>query len=180
MDAFQSRLQALKDEHPKAVHHCWAVRFLDKEQSTDDGEPSGTAGRPMLGQLIKSDVHQVAAVVVRYYGGVNLGTGGLIKAYRNAVDLALQEADIISVDIKSFIKVEYRYDKIAEIEKVMRQPEWDVHEQVYGDQPYIVLAVKPSAVDKAITRVKSIVGQLYLEEVTDDLEIDGLKISVVK
>lgn len=90
--AFQGRLTALRAEHPKARHHCWAWRIGGAYRFHDDGEPGGTAGRPMLQVLDGSGLDDVAAVCVRYFGGVKLGTGGLARAYSGATARALEAA----------------------------------------------------------------------------------------
>ena len=83
----------LRAEHPKAAHVCWALMAGGQSAAADDGEPSGTAGRPMLEVLRHHDLHQVLATVVRYFGGVKLGAGGLVRAYTDAVAQALLTAD---------------------------------------------------------------------------------------
>lgn len=90
--AFQQRLEELKIEHPKARHHCWAWRIGGAYRFSDDGEPGGTAGRPMLQVLEGSGLHDLAGISVRYFGGVKLGTGGLARAYSGSTARALAEA----------------------------------------------------------------------------------------
>ena len=86
-------VQGLRDEHPKAAHVCWALMAGGQSAAADDGEPSGTAGRPMLEVLRHQDLQGVLATVVRYFGGVKLGAGGLVRAYTDAVAQALLTAD---------------------------------------------------------------------------------------
>lgn len=93
----------LKTQYPDARHHCWAYLLGNPEQAqsagfNDDGEPSGTAGKPMLNVLTQRKVGDVFAVVVRYFGGVKLGAGGLTRAYGQAVSRALDDADLITVE----------------------------------------------------------------------------------
>ena len=93
--AARAFVQQVKHEHPTARHHCWAwvAGAPDDSQQlgfSDDGEPSGTAGKPMLAQLMGSGVGEITAVVVRYYGGIMLGTGGLVKAYGGGVQQGLK------------------------------------------------------------------------------------------
>src|ERR1700742_4267725 len=93
VDECKERLNAIKKEHPKATHHCYAYRIgLDGNlfRVNDDGEPSGTAGRPILGQIDSKELVNVLVVVVRYFGGTLLGVPGLINAYKTATALALQ------------------------------------------------------------------------------------------
>lgn len=95
MEAARAFVQQIKHEHPAARHHCWAWVAgapSDSQQLgfSDDGEPSGTAGKPMLAQLMGNHIGEITAVVVRYYGGIQLGTGGLVKAYGGGVQQALK------------------------------------------------------------------------------------------
>jgi uncharacterized YigZ family protein len=95
-------IQKLRQEHPKAVHVCSAFRLgTDKKlyRSSDDGEPAHSAGPPIMGQIEAFDLTNVLIAVVRYYGGVNLGVGGLIKAYRTATQEALNKANIIEKEV---------------------------------------------------------------------------------
>lgn len=85
-------LAAQRSAHRDASHHCWAYRVGDEQRFSDDGEPGGTAGRPMLEVFLKRDLDRVAAVVVRYFGGRKLGAGGLVRAYGGAVARAVQTA----------------------------------------------------------------------------------------
>lgn len=90
-------LSEVRGRHEDATHHCSAWRLGPDMASSDDGEPAGTAGRPMLGVLLKRDLDRVAAVCVRWYGGTNLGTGGLVRAYAGAVAKALDAAGTVEV-----------------------------------------------------------------------------------
>ncbi len=89
----QARVAQLKAEHPDARHVCWALLAGGQSAANDDGEPGGTAGRPMLDVLRHQDMQGVLATVVRYFGGVKLGAGGLLRAYTDAVAQALQSAE---------------------------------------------------------------------------------------
>ena len=91
--AFRARLDALRAEFPKARHHCWAWRIGEAYRFSDDGEPGGTAGRPMLQVLEGSGLSEVGAVCIRWFGGVKLGTGGLARAYSGATARAVDAAE---------------------------------------------------------------------------------------
>jgi uncharacterized YigZ family protein len=95
--AAQKVVAALWDQHPTATHVCWALMAGGHSAAVDDGEPSGTAGRPMLDVLRHQDLEGVLATVVRYYGGVNLGAGGLVRAYTDAVAQALLQAEKVAI-----------------------------------------------------------------------------------
>ena len=95
MSSAKAFWQSIKMQHPEARHHCWATVAEQPNNSlalgfSDDGEPTGTAGKPMLSALMGSHIGEISAVVVRYYGGILLGTGGLVRAYGNGVQQALK------------------------------------------------------------------------------------------
>ncbi|MDP6964131.1 MAG: YigZ family protein [Planctomycetota bacterium] len=96
-EIFTQRLYELQAEHPKAGHHCWAYKIGDIYRFNDDGEPGGTAGRPMLQVLDGSKMSDVAAICIRYWGGTKLGTGGLARAYSGATRLAIEDAGLFEV-----------------------------------------------------------------------------------
>ncbi len=104
----KAALNQIRDMHPKATHHCYAYRIgLDKNnyRANDDGEPSGSAGRPILGQIDSFNLSNVLAIVVRYYGGTNLGVSGLINAYKKATTDAFNNAKIIEKEVLQYLEV---------------------------------------------------------------------------
>jgi uncharacterized YigZ family protein len=111
---YESRLERLKNEHPKARHFVTAFRYLNEydqivEHSSDDGEPKGTSGKPSLMVLQGQDIINAAVIIVRYFGGTKLGTGGLVRAYSDAVNLVLQDAELLEYkkEISRVLEVEY-------------------------------------------------------------------------
>lgn len=118
VDDFKKRLKELKNEHPKAVHHCFAYRLgIDKNnfRCADDGEPSGSAGKPVLGQIDSKDLTNVAVVVVRYFGGTLLGVPGLINAYKTSASLALQLTPIIQKPVLIQYELHFDYTLMNEV-----------------------------------------------------------------
>src|SRR5690606_18685157 len=123
-DDFKNRLQELKKENPKAVHHCFAYRIgLDGNnfRVSDDGEPSGSAGRPILGQIDSKQLTNVNIIVVRYFGGTLLGVPGLINAYRSAASMALQLVPTIQKPIEVEYELQFDYTRMNEVMLVIRQ-----------------------------------------------------------
>jgi uncharacterized YigZ family protein len=123
-DDFKKQLQILKKEHPKAVHHCFAYRIGtdgNNFRSSDDGEPSGTAGKPILGQIDSKEITNVAVVVVRYWGGTLLGVPGLINAYKMAASMAFQVTPIIQKQIEIKYSIEFDYTQMNEVMMVLKQ-----------------------------------------------------------
>ena len=123
-DDFKKKLKALKEEHPKAVHHCFAYRIGtdgNNFRAGDDGEPSGSAGKPILGQLDSKEVVNTAVVVVRYFGGTLLGVPGLINAYKTATSLALQMTPIIQKPILVEYELQFDYTLMNEAMMVVKR-----------------------------------------------------------
>ncbi|HMU10337.1 MAG TPA: YigZ family protein [Ferruginibacter sp.] len=123
-DDFKKELQVLKKEHPKAVHHCFAYRIGtdgNNFRSSDDGEPSGTAGKPILGQIDSKGITNAAVIVVRYWGGTLLGVPGLINAYKTAVSLALQTTPIVQRQVEVVYSIEFDYTRMNEVMMIIKQ-----------------------------------------------------------
>jgi uncharacterized YigZ family protein len=128
----KERLQELKKEHPKAVHHCYAFRLgTDGTQfrANDDGEPSGSAGKPILGQIDSYGFTDVLVVVVRYFGGTLLGVPGLINAYKTATSLALQTAVTLEKWIVEQYSIEFDYPVMNEVLYLLKQYETQIYQQ---------------------------------------------------
>ena len=118
VDEFKKRLKELKEEHPKAAHHCFAYRVGtdgNNFRSSDDGEPSGSAGKPILGQIDSKGLTDIAVVVVRYFGGTLLGVPGLINAYKTSTSLALQLAPVTEKAILVEYELEFDYTLMNEV-----------------------------------------------------------------
>lgn len=123
-DDFKTQLQKLKKEHPKAVHHCFAYRIGtdgNNFRSSDDGEPSGTAGKPILGQIDSKELSNVAIIVVRYWGGTLLGVPGLINAYKTAAALALQVTPILQKQVELKYSIEFDYTQMNDVMIILKQ-----------------------------------------------------------
>lgn len=123
-DACKKHLQVLKKEHPKAVHHCFAYRIgIDGNnfRVSDDGEPSGTAGKPILNQIDSKQLTNISVIVVRYFGGTLLGISGLINAYKTATALALQLIPILQKQVETNYELEFDYTKINEVLTLIKQ-----------------------------------------------------------
>jgi uncharacterized YigZ family protein len=121
---FKERLQAIKDLHPKASHHCYAYRIGyqgEQWRASDNGEPSGTAGRPMLGQLESHQLLFAAVVVVRYFGGTLLGVPGLINAYRSAAQLAIEKCTLLEKPILRQYQLQFDYTLLNEVMRLVKK-----------------------------------------------------------
>lgn len=124
VDELKDYLDPLKKEHPKAVHHCYAYRIGTDGmvfRANDDGEPSGSAGAPILGQIDSMGLTNVLVIIVRYFGGTLLGVPGLIHAYRHTTELALQDAEIEERILEKFYKLHFDYPLMNEVMMLIRQ-----------------------------------------------------------
>ena len=111
-------LQKIREEHPKATHHCYAFRLGMKGENyraNDDGEPSGSAGLPIYNQLLAHDITNVLVIVVRYYGGTKLGVSGLVKTYKESAKITLEEAEIITKELESEIEISFNFSQQNQI-----------------------------------------------------------------
>jgi len=113
-DSYEATLQKLKSEHPKARHFVTAFRYLNEydqvvEHSSDDGEPKGTSGKPSLMVLQGQELINTAVIIVRYFGGTKLGTGGLVRAYSDAVNLVISEAELFTYKKESYKTIALEY-----------------------------------------------------------------------
>jgi uncharacterized YigZ family protein len=124
VNEFKEKLAAIKKEHPKATHHCFAYRIgLDGNtfRVSDDGEPSGSAGRPILGQIDSRQLTNVLIIVVRYFGGTLLGVPGLINAYKTAAAFALQVTPIIQKPVLVNYRLQFDHTQTHEVMKIVKQ-----------------------------------------------------------
>ena len=128
-DGFKKHLKQLKEEHPKAVHHCFAYRIGTDGlvyRSSDDGEPSGTAGKQILGQIDSKGLTNIAIVVVRYFGGTLLGVPGLINAYKTSASLVLQLTPLVENPILVYYQLEFDYTLLNDVMIIIKKFDCEV------------------------------------------------------
>ncbi len=121
---FKDRLRALKEEHPKAAHHCFAYRMGfdgNNFRASDDGEPSGSAGKPIMGVIDSRELLNTAVVVVRYFGGTLLGVPGLINAYRTVASFALQLTPIIQRPVLVNYELNFDYTLMNDVQTLIKR-----------------------------------------------------------
>ncbi|WP_233577956.1 YigZ family protein [Hanamia caeni] len=121
---FKKNLQEIKKEHPKASHHCFAYRLGTDGNNfrvSDDGEPSGTAGKPILGQIDSKKLTDILIVVVRYFGGTLLGVPGLINAYKTSAALVLQCTHVVQKAVQINYELQFNYTEMNEVMRILKQ-----------------------------------------------------------
>lgn len=148
-DAAMAELRRLRDEHPGATHVCWALLAGGQSGMSDDGEPSGTAGRPILEVLRHHDLDGVLGAVVRYFGGVKLGAGGLVRAYTDAIAGALQNATVVERIARALLTIEIGYPDEARVRHWIEQEGYALVESRYGMTVRLTISLPATAVDAA-------------------------------
>lgn len=149
----------LKKVHPKANHHCWAMRWsTDRSvyRVNDDGEPSGTAGRPILNILLSKNITNTAVVVVRYFGGTLLGVPGLINAYKSATELALNAAKIIEKTVNDVYTVAFDYHQMNEVMRIIKDENLHILEQQFDNSCSVKISIRKMQVDNVITKLQKL------------------------
>ena len=120
LDEIEKNLKEIKKKYKDATHYCYAYTIGNKEKCSDNGEPSGTAGMPILNVLKQNDLTNILCVVIRYFGGIKLGAGGLIRAYSTSASEALNKTNIVNL-IKGYkIVIEFNYDNIKQINYLLK------------------------------------------------------------
>jgi uncharacterized YigZ family protein len=154
-------LAKLKSEHPKANHHCWAMRLgIDRSvfRMNDDGEPSGTAGRPILNTLLSRDLTNIMVVVVRYFGGTLLGVPGLINAYKSATIDVLEKSVVIEKTVNDVYVIEFDYPQMNDVMKIIKDDSLHVMEQSLETACSIRLAIRKTQVNLTLTKLNALNG----------------------
>jgi len=144
-----ARIETIRDREHKATHYCMGYRLGeegDDSRYNDDGEPSGTAGPPILRQIEARDLTNTLVVVTRYFGGTELGTGGLARAYGDAASAALDRASIVERVVRTTVRLRFEYDDTSLAEHVLRQFDAEVQDSTCTDVTTLTVGVRQSEV----------------------------------
>ena len=163
-------LQKIKKEHPKARHYCTAIRLFPDaslERSNDDGEPSGSAGKPILGQLVKHQLTNAMIIVVRYFGGTKLGVPGLIEAYKTSASNAISKGAIVKRKVYATAKVNLSYEQLPTFINHCKQSDVMIIKEEYGDSPTLFLGFSRSSIHEELKETLHTFSQMDFENVED-------------
>ena len=152
-------VSSLQKEHPKANHHCWALRWsTDRSvfRLNDDGEPSGTAGRPILNTLLSRNLTNVAVVVVRYFGGTLLGVPGLINAYKTAAEMALDKAKVTQKTVNDVYLLSFEYLGINDVMRLVKEENLEILAQAFDNQCQLTVSVRKTQVNQFLSKVEKL------------------------
>jgi uncharacterized YigZ family protein len=156
----KNNLTQLRIEHSKANHHCWAMRLsIDRSvfRINDDGEPSGTAGRPILNTLLSHDVTNLAVVVVRYFGGTLLGVPGLINAYKMATEEALKKAEIIQKTVNDVYTIDFDYLQMNDVMKIIKEEGLTIIGQEFDNNCSIQVSIRKMQVNQTLLKLGKLI-----------------------
>lgn len=163
-------INRISEEYHDATHNCSAYITSDGEGFDDNGEPSGTAGKPMLNALRKNELHNITAVVTRYFGGIKLGAGGLVRAYGKSVLEAIENSEIIEIEIYDVYRVVFPYTDIKTIDQEIRNNNLHVVEKYFDENvTYDIVSKDMRDVEKIFekftSKIKiSLIGSEALEK----------------
>ena len=164
----KEHLDALHKRYYDATHHCYAWRLGPKGESfraNDDGEPSSTAGRPILGQLLSKEVTYALIVVVRYFGGTKLGVPGLIEAYKTSAALVLENAVIEQRTVDIETKIRFSYLAMNDVMRIVKEMQPQIIDQQFDNLCTMTLAIRQSRSEQLLERLSKVEG---VEIDTDD------------
>lgn len=152
-------LQEARKDHPKAAHHCFAWRIGANGHTfrqSDDGEPSGTAGRPILGQIDSKKLVNVMVIVVRYFGGTLLGAPGLINAYRSATAMALQIVPAVQKPIEIVYELQFDYTQVNEVMNIVKQYNCSVVRQEMQLFCLLTIGIAKARLEEALYKLREL------------------------
>ena len=153
----KERLEKVKKLEHSARHHCYAyVLHADKSawRTNDDGEPSSTAGKPILGQILSNDLTNTLIIVVRYFGGVKLGVPGLIRSYKTAASDAISKSIIITKTIKEHYEVSFKYPQMNDVMRLVKEFDLEVVNTDFQIECKLIFAVPKSKADSIVDTFK--------------------------
>jgi uncharacterized YigZ family protein len=160
-DQIRNALASLRKEFHDARHHCYAY-CLGPDKSAwrvnDDGEPSGSAGKPIFGQIQSNEITDVLIVVIRYFGGTKLGIPGLINAYRTAAKEAIDTGGIVTRIVEERIQVQFEYPLMNSVMKILKEENAGILEQRFDTDCELVFSIRRSLANHAKTRLSGIQG----------------------
>ena len=157
-------IQNLKKKYYDARHNCSADILgenSEKQKSNDDGEPGGTAGNPILEALKKNELTNIVVVVTRYFGGIKLGAGGLIRAYSHATVLGIEKATVIQMTPFVELTITINYDLLANLEHWLRQAKIRTNEAEYADNVTLKLLIPPESITDTIAAITDITSDRF-------------------
>ena len=160
-EQIRERLEVLYKKYYDATHHCYAWRLGPRGESfraNDDGEPSSTAGKPILGQLLSHEITDCLIVVVRYFGGTKLGVSGLIEAYKTSAAEVIAAAQVVERTVDDRIEVRFSYMAMNEVMKIVKDLQPKIVDQCFDNLCTMTLTIRQSLSEQLLTRLSKVEG----------------------
>lgn len=170
VEEVKEQLEKYQKEYYDARHVCYAYMLGPKRtdfRANDNGEPSGTAGKPILGQINSNGLTDVMVVVVRYFGGIKLGTSGLIVAYREATALALAEAEVIEKTVDEEVEVRFEYPFMNDVMRIVKEEEPEIVFQAYDMDCIMRLRIRRSMMPRLKARLEKVESLVFVDSTVD-------------
>ena len=170
VEEVKEQLEKYQKEYYDARHVCYAYMLGPKRtdfRANDNGEPSGTAGKPILGQINSNGLTDVMVVVVRYFGGIKLGTSVLIVAYREATALALAEAEVIEKTVDEEVEVRFEYPFMNDVMRIVKEEEPEIVFQAYDMDCIMRLRIRRSMMLRLKARLEKVESLVFMDSMVD-------------
>ncbi len=155
-------LEDYKEKYPKATHYCYGYITENKKKSSDDGEPGGTAGTPILNVLEKEDIINTIAIVIRYFGGIKLGAGGLVRAYSKSIKEALNNSNLIELEEGYQVEITFDYDNKKDIDYKLKN--YEIINEEYLDKITYTILIPINSIDKINNYNYKIINKLLIKK----------------
>lgn len=162
-EEISAHLERLRKQYYDATHHCYAWRlgpFGEKFRANDDGEPSSTAGKPILGQMLSHEITDCLIVVVRYFGGTKLGVPGLIAAYKESAAAVIEAAKVVERTVDTHIKIEFSYIVMNDVMRIIKEEQPTIDEQIFDNLCQMRLSIRKSKADIVEGRLRKVEGAI--------------------
>ncbi len=160
-------IELYRKEYYDARHVCWAYMIGHERtcfRANDNGEPSGTAGKPILGQINSNNLTNILIVVVRYFGGIKLGTGGLIVAYRQAAAEAIAACNIVERLVEDIVRIRFEYPLMNDVMRIVKEEQPTVLSQSFEMDCEMTLRLRRSGIERLCARLEKVQGLTFLED----------------
>ena len=156
-DDVKKVLDNIKNKYPDATHYCYAYIINNIKRFQDDGEPGGTAGMPILHVLESHELKNVIAIVVRYFGGIKLGAGGLVRAYTNSVSECIKEASIVEVEECQLVEIKFDYQNIKQIDYYLKK--YTVIKREFDEKVIYEVAINKDLIQEFLNNISNVIDE---------------------
>lgn len=162
IESINEILQKVKISYPEATHYCYAYIIENLQKSSDDGEPSGTAGIPMLNVLLKNNLTNILAITVRYFGGIKLGAGGLVRAYTKSLTETIKSSKIVELEKGLEIKITITYDMQKNLDYLLK--DYEIISKDYQEQITYLVKIPETFLNKLDNYKVEKIKETYIEK----------------